>query len=72
VHVQGTPDDGAVGKHVKIIVAPLAGRAAGWGTFEDQLAYVARGPTRAAALLSARGSFLGQPLKYIHYRFSAW
>jgi hypothetical protein len=30
VHVQGTPDDGAVGKHVKIIVAPLAGRAAGW------------------------------------------
>jgi hypothetical protein len=30
VHLQGTPDDGAVGKHVEIIVAPLARRAAGW------------------------------------------
>jgi Bacterial protein of unknown function (DUF899) len=36
VHLKDAADGSAIGKHVVIVIVPLAGRTARGGTFEDQ------------------------------------
>src|SRR5262249_24907346 len=40
VYLQDAADDGAIGKHVEVVVVPLTGWARGRGAFEDQVVLV--------------------------------